>query len=255
MKSVLNFQIPLEAHLSLANTRTFQTVIKQLRDRLSEHYEIIITPFQLQADNMVSVIITPDCDLDQILRKLQNLSARDEYGYHMKYMPSSVYHTLDYDGDENVHPLDVMNEYWYPVIKMVDYTDLPYSDILKFLKQKDINPFIISAIIKDDIGIKIEFNKLMNSIKNHNDLHNDYILWMLETINNSSNETSEVYKQIVTAGVNPMLVINIKDNDDGFTFELINENDFDISKNSPGTYAKAALLRKANRVNRVGENQ
>lgn len=73
MKPVLNFQIPADFKISAFKAEQLHRILENLRSRLCNDYEIVITPWQLQAENMINVSIGPETDIEDLIRRLQLL--------------------------------------------------------------------------------------------------------------------------------------------------------------------------------------
>lgn len=77
------------------------------------------------------------------------------YKFHHKYMPQSEYHARDYNGDLDRHPLDMMNEYWWPIIDRINKTGYSDKYLLNYLKHKDIDPHSIGLAHVNDGEISL----------------------------------------------------------------------------------------------------
>lgn len=73
MKPVLNFQIPADFKTSAFKSDQLQRILENLRSRLCNDYEIVVTPWQLQAENMINVSIGPETDIEDLIRRLKLL--------------------------------------------------------------------------------------------------------------------------------------------------------------------------------------
>lgn len=73
MKPVLNFQIPPNFRFSNLSAEQLQHILQNLKSRLSNDYEVVVTPWQLQAENMVNISIGPDTDIEDLITRLQSL--------------------------------------------------------------------------------------------------------------------------------------------------------------------------------------
>lgn len=64
MKPVINFQIPEKS--SVRTPAELKALLTGLQKKLANDYEVVITPWQMQADNMVNITIDNDTDIEKI---------------------------------------------------------------------------------------------------------------------------------------------------------------------------------------------
>lgn len=73
MKPIMHFQIP-EDSMNSSKVKNYKNLLNSLKERFSNDYDLIITPWQMQADNMINITISPDTDIEEVMRRLNNVN-------------------------------------------------------------------------------------------------------------------------------------------------------------------------------------
>lgn len=244
MKPVINFQITEKQ--SIRNAKVVKEILTHLKNKLSKNYEVVFTPWKMQADNMVNIVIDDKTDIESVIRQLNNMECRSIYQFHRKYLGESTFNMFDYDGDV-IHPLDAMKDWWMPVIEMCNFSKLTNNEIFDYLYMNDLNPYALVSVTGDDIdNINIDITAVA-----HRNIHVDlYIRWMISWINNSSKTTTEIAELMEAEKVDPFLIVSIDDNDDGFPWTILDENiRISLGSDINAQYLRAATERRKNRKN------
>jgi hypothetical protein len=73
MKPILHFQIP-EYMMGSSHVMSMKTFMAAIKKRFSNDYELIISPWILQGNGAINIVITPETDIDEFMKKLESLS-------------------------------------------------------------------------------------------------------------------------------------------------------------------------------------
>lgn len=243
MKPVINFQIPNKQ--SIGSAAQLKAVLSGLQKKLAKDYDVIITPWQMQADNMVNIVIDDNTDIEYLVRRLKNMECRDRYKFHEKYMESSLYNHLDYDGDLRIHPIDAMKDWWMPIIEMCNFSKLTNSEIFEYLYENDINPLALVSVTGDDID---SMHMDLSAVAHRPVNFKMYIRWMISWINNSKKSPADIMELIDAAGIDPLLIVSIDDKDEGFPWTILDENvRISLGSDIDAQHLRAATERRKNR--------
>lgn len=243
MKPVINFQIPNKQ--PIGSDKQMKDFLEGLQRKLAKNYEIVITPWQMQADNMVNIVIDDNTDIEKLVSRLKSMEWINRYQFHRKYMEPSLYNFLDYDGDSTIHPLDAMNDWWMPIIEMCNFSKLTNSEIFEYLYENDINPLALVSVTGDDID---SMNMNLSAVA-HRPVHfKMYIRWMISWINNSKKSPTDIMELIDAAGIDPLLIVSIDDKDEGFPWTILDENvRISLGSDINAQHLRAATERRKNR--------
>lgn len=243
MKPVLNFQITKKQ--STPSAIEIKKILNILKEELSKDYNIVIMPFEMQSDKAVNITIDANTDIDEIVRQLSGIECSNRYEFHRNYMPGVVYHLLDFDGDLSIHPLDAMKDWWMPIIEMCNFSKLTNSEIFDHLYANNINPFALISISGDNID---DVDMVVSEEAHLYLPYNTYLTWMITTINNSSQSAADILSLMDAAGVDPLLVVSIDDNDEGFPWKILDENIcIQLDSDTNAQHLRAATERRKNR--------
>lgn len=107
--------------------------------------------------------------------------------FHHKYMKIDAFLARSFDGDPDRSPVDMLDEYWYPIIQMVNHTDMSPVEILPIFKNYDVNPYSVTSIYPGPLAILIRIRKLDWKILNGQPMgdyrEDEYFHWMISKIN------------------------------------------------------------------------
>lgn len=243
MKPVINFQIP--ERQSVRSAAELKGILNGIQNKLAKNYEVVITPWQMQATNMVNITIDSNTDIDEIVRQLNGRECSNRYNFHRKYMPRDIYNVLDFDGDLSIHPLDAMKDWWMPIVEMCNFSKISNNEIFDYLYMNDINPFALISISGDNID---DMDMAISEEAHLYLPYNTYLTWMIIVINNSSQSSDEILKLMKAAGIDPLLVVSIDDKDEGFPWTILDENiRISLGSDINAQYLRAATERRKNR--------
>lgn len=256
MKPILHFEISYGYPASVKRAEVLKDCLMEIKDKLSDNYDVIVSPMRLTSGG-TNIKISPSTNLDDIMEKINEVAMLESYDFHHRYMPHYEFTVINDTMD--IDSLHTMNEFWYPVTAMTNYTEKPNFEILNILKMRNINPFEVSAIRNrkhESDGVHIELNDAVKTGVRKVVTFNEYLVWMIDQINTSSVKSIDVLNIIDSAHVNPWMVVSVSDKDGGFPFTLIDENLIikyrDKLKDSTGLYILAANQRRSNRRKRNG---
>lgn len=243
MKPVINFQIP--NNQPIGSDKQMKDFLEGLQRKLTKNYEIVITPWQMQANNMVNIVIDDNTDIEKLVRQLNRIECNHRYQFHRKYMGRSLYNLLDYDGDLRIHPLDAMKDWWMPIIEMCNFSKIANAEIFEHLYANDINPFALISVTGDDID---NMNMDLSAESHRHIDSNTYIHWMIDQINNSKKSSTDIMELIGAAGIDPLLIVSIDDKDEGFPWTILDENvRISLGSDINAQHLRAATERRKNR--------
>jgi hypothetical protein len=187
MKPILQFRVQA-LPMSPSRHELYSRITKLLKGRFADKYDIIVTPPDCNirtkgpgADEVIPITLTDETDLRKFIEILEsyyptsgnNNGIKKSNDFHLKYMPISTYMARSFDGDPDVNPDDLLDQYWINMLNPINESGYPIKSVIKYLKDVDINPNLITEI--ELFNNKLSLKLLMSTEYGYDDINSLYI--------------------------------------------------------------------------------